>query len=263
LSVFAGGLQALVRERLRSGFRSSSQLAATVGAETLGVLPKVRDLRFSLRFDDRDSAFSEAVYSIRAMLRQQARHGLAQVVMVTSAIPKEGKTFFSSALARNAAVAGERVVLIDCDVRRPAVARNIVGNATHSLEDVVIRQDSHSPLHIIALTPGPRSPHDLFASAAMRKMIAMLRLHYDLILLDTPPVLAVSDARVLANVSDVTILVVRWETTPQNLVSSAVKALRSSGAVLAGSVINQVKLGSMDPGDDAQAYVYSTYAGED
>jgi capsular exopolysaccharide synthesis family protein len=258
VSCFLATLQAIVRERLQSGFRSPEQLEATVGVETLGMLPKVRSIREALRFD-RYSAFSEAIFSIRAVLRHNARRE-PQVVMVTSALPKEGKTFFSSALARNAAIAGERVLLIDCDLRRPAVAQNITALESRRMEDVTIRRDSSSPLDIITLNAGLRSPQDLFASPQMRNLITLLRDRYDLILLDTPPVLAVSDARILSSLSDVTILVVCWQKTSQRLVNGAVSVLRNGGAVIAGTVMTQVKLSELDSADGAQAYVYRDYA---
>ena len=252
-------LQAVVRERLQSGFRSTEQLEARLGVETLGMVPKVRDMRAALRFEDRASAFSEAIFSIRVLLRHKSRHA-PQVVMVTSAVPKEGKTFFSTALARNAAIAGERVLLIDCDLRRPTVARNISAVDTHALEDVTIRRDNLSSLDIITLPQGRRSPQDLFASAQMDGLISLLRGRYDLILLDTPPVLAVSDARVLSSLADVTVLVVCWQKTSQQLVDSAINSLRNGGAVVAGSVVTQVKLQSLDAADGAQAYLYRSYA---
>jgi capsular exopolysaccharide synthesis family protein len=251
-------LLALVRERMQSGVRSAEQLQTSIGIETLGFLPRVKNLQAALGFQDPQSNFTQAIFSIRALLKLNMKSG-PQVVMVTSALPQEGKTFFSSAFARNAALAGERVLLIDCDLRRPTVGQNIVATESDTLFDVTIRRDGVSSLDIITLSSGQGSPQDLFASNKMRNLIAKLRERYDLILLDTPPVLAVSDARVLARLADLTVLVVCWKKTPQMLVTTAATALRSSGARLAGAVITQVKFGELTPADGGQAYVYRNF----
>lgn len=258
-SFVASTLIALVRVRMQPGFRTSEEFEESTGIETLGFLPKVRNPSDALAFRDRFSAFSEAVFSIRALLRLRMGSG-PRVVMVTSALPQEGKTFFSSSLARNAAMAGDRVLLIDCDLRRPAVAQNIVTVETNLLHGVRIRRDAFSSLETLTLSSKTRSPQDLFASAQMRNLITMLRERYDLIVLDTPPVLAVSDARVLSAHADLTVLVVCWQKTPERLVASAVAALRSSGAKVAGAVITQVKLNDLTTSDGAYAYLSRGYS---
>jgi succinoglycan biosynthesis transport protein ExoP len=255
LSAFLSTLFAIVRERMRVGFRTSEQLEASVGIETIGFLPKVRNMRHALEFGNRHSVFSEAIFSTRALLRLNVKLG-SSVVMVTSALPQEGKTFFASSLARNAALAGERVLLIDCDLRRPAVAKNITTSNAQEEGHVTIHRDTVSPLDVITLRRGTNSPQDLFASSRMGDLVGKLRKRYDLIVLDTPPVLAVSDARILAALADVTILVVRWQSTPRNLVNNAIVALRNSGAKIAGTVINQVKLNDLDGPDIAKGYYY-------
>ena len=255
VSTVLSTLFAIIRERLRVGFRTSEQLEASVGVETLGFLPKVRNMRDALEFGNRYSAFTEAIYSTRALLRLNVRLG-SSVVMVTSALQQEGKTFFASSLARNAALAGERVLLIDCDLRRPAVAKNIITNELQQEGQVTIHRDTKSTLDVITLRRGTKSPQDLFASSRMGDLINKLRLRYDLIVLDTPPVLAVSDARILATLADVTVLVVRWQSTPRNMVNNAIAALRSSGAKIAGTVINQVRLNDLDGPDLAKGYYY-------
>jgi capsular exopolysaccharide synthesis family protein len=186
--------------------------------------------------------------------------------MVTSALPQEGKTTFSSALARNAALAGERTLLIDCDVRRPSVSRTIFNERADFIDGSPetatwnIRRDRFSPLYIIELElHGKQRPQDLLAAAPLQNMIASVRNRFDLIVLDTPPVLAVNDALVLSALADSTVLVVHWLKTPQRLVKSAVSALRKSGANLTGTVITQVNFKKLTASDDVQGYVYRNY----
>jgi capsular exopolysaccharide synthesis family protein len=259
LSFCAAVLLALIAERRQSGFRTPEQLEAVVGLGTLGFVPKVRNVREAMRFGDTKTMFSEAIFSIRALLRLNNGAG-SKVIMVTSAVPQEGKTLLSSSLARNAALAGERVLLMDCDLRRPAVAKYIAATDTHVLEDVTIRRDTLSSLEVITLTSGQRSPQDLFASPHMEHLISMLRTRYDLIVLDAPPVLAVSDARVLSVLADVTVLAVCWRTTPQKLVARAVSELRESGAKLSGTVMTQINLNELKSSDSTQAYLRHYYA---
>jgi succinoglycan biosynthesis transport protein ExoP len=259
ISVILALLQALVRERRQSGFRTSEDLEAAVGIKTLGLVPRVRRLRDALRFSDPKSMFSEAIISIRTLLRLNIRNG-SNVLMVTSAAPQEGKTVLSTSLARSAALAGERVLLIDCDMRRPAVSRHISSVEEQVVDNVTIRRDALSSLNVITLSSDSGSPQDFFASARMATLMATLRARYDLIVLDTPPVLAVTDARILSALADVTILVVGWRKTPRKLVGRAVAELRSSGAQLAGTVITQVKLSDLEAADAAQAYIRRHYA---
>ncbi len=259
ISIVLALLQALVRERRQAGFRSSDDLEASVGVKTLGLIPRQRRLRDAMRFGDQKSMFSEAINSIRAMLRLSIRGG-SNVVMVTSAAPQEGKTVLSTSLARNAALAGERVLLIDCDLRRPAVSRHVVSVDEQVVDSVTIHRDSLSSLNVVTLTPDSTSPQDFFASAKMASLMATLRARYDLIVLDTPPVLAVSDARVLAALADITILVVGWRKTPRTLVSRAVAELRGSGARLTGTVMSQVRPSDLEAADAAQAYMRRHYA---
>jgi capsular exopolysaccharide synthesis family protein len=252
---------ALVRVRMQSGFRTSEQLEASLGIATLGYIPKLRRPQKAIDRPQRYTAFSEAIFSIRALLRLNFRGG-CQVIMVTSALPREGKTFFASSLARNAAQSGQRVLLMDCDLRRPAVAQNITTSPGYDLDEsqfqgLSVLRDSSSALDIITPPSGGRSPQDLFASDQMRRLVAELRGHYDVIVLDTPPVLAVSDARILSALSDMTILVVCWQRTPEKLVSTAVALLRGCGARLVGAVMTQVQLKEMTPADGVHVYGYS------
>jgi capsular exopolysaccharide synthesis family protein len=257
-------LMALVLERMKSGFRTSEELEAATGIATLGLVPKTRRVQRALLFKEATSLFSENVSAVRAALRLNCPTR-ARVVMVTSALPREGKTIFSSALARNAAMAGERTLLIDCDLRRPMISRTIFNERAEFLDGAPesatwnVRRDRFSPLYIIELDLGKQRPQDLLAAAPLQDLIASVRNRFDLIVLDTPPVLAVNDALVLSSLADATVLVVHWLKTPKKLVKSALSALRKSGANIVGTVITQVKYSNLTSSDDVQGYVYRKY----
>lgn len=263
VSFFLAALLAVLRERLQTGFRTPEQFESSIGIGALGLVPRVRDPRKALMFADRHAPFSEAICSVRALLRLNMRPG-SQIIMVTSAEPQEGKTLFAAALARNAAMAGERVLLMDCDLRRPAVARTMVTTDIRYLQvagdsdaptEIALRGDTLSALHVTSLLSEQGSPQDLFASSRMRAMLESLRADYDLIVLDAPPVLAVSDARVLSTVSDETVLVVCWQKTRQKQVGNAIRLLRAGGGRVAGAVITQVKSGGLTAADGNYVYL--------
>jgi capsular exopolysaccharide synthesis family protein len=264
ISCFLAALIAVLRERLQAGFRTTEQFETSIGIGALGLVPKVRDPRRALMFEDRHAPFSEAISSVRALLRLNLRPG-SQIIMVTSAEPQEGKTLFAAALARNTAMAGERVLLVDCDLRRPAVARTITTTDERAVgvvagSEIALKRDTLSSLEVTSLLLDQGSPQDLFASPRLRALLDTLRKHYDLIVLDAPPVLAVSDARVLAGLSDATVLVVCWQKTAQQQVGNAIRLLRAGGARVAGAVITQVKTGRLTEADGAYADLPRQYA---
>ena len=291
LGFLAAAFVTLLRERLTAGLRTAEQLEAALGIGLLGLLPTQRHAAEELRLTDRQSVLFEAVASVRAVIRLNTRELPAQVIMVTSALPDEGKTFFATALARQAARADERVLLLDCDLRRPKIfvtagvapagdgrrgaVRGVrrrtaaVGRRAHppavrngTPPVLTITPDPLSPLHLAAAPRGRHaSPQDLFASAGLAALLAELRQRYDLIVLDTPPVLAVSDARVLAQAADATVMVVRWGKTPPALVSAALATLRAGGARFAGAVLTRVNPRKLAASDSAYTYVSRRYAG--
>ena len=260
LTIFGSGASfvvaavvALIRERMSTGFRTAAQLEVAVGLETLGYVPRVTNLDRALAFSDPSAPFSEAISSIRALLRLAVRRE-ARVVMVTSAVGAEGKTFFAAALARNAALADERAILVDCSIRRPEVARAIVASGVETTNGITIRRDTNSSLDVVTLVSDKASPPDLFASADMRNLMSLLRSRYELVVMDCPPVLAASDTRVLSQLCDAVVLVVGWRTTPQAVVSQAANVLRAGGADIAGVVINRVSMSQLSRQEIAAAY---------
>ena len=281
-SLIAGGLAALVRERLEPGFRTAEQAEAETGLVALGLVPRVGRRKRALALDPRESSFVEAVSHVRGVLQIAGGPTRPRVILVTSAMPQEGKTFFAISLARSVALTGSRCLLVDCDLRRPSVAA-VLGIAAEpglSLEnlgavepgqelvpsgegiDRLVRRDVGSQLDIITAADAPTDASVLVASERLRLIVTEARARYDLIIIDAPPVLAFVDARVLSRMADSTVMVVRWRKTPRALVLAAIKALRLYGARIAGTVLTQVDLGAAGAAERSQAYVlrrYGTY----
>ncbi len=263
--VVAMGL-ALVREGSLRGFQTPGQLEAQTGLPAIGILPERRGLR--LGRGGNLQRFDNAVTLTRSMLQHRGAAKSPQVILLTSAVPREGKTFFAVALAKNAAAAGCNTLLIDCDLRRPAVATQLGMSARSGLENIRMEggcrvqtfTNGTQPFDVITAAPGTTNPQDLLASPEVQTMLSRARSLYDLIILDAPPVLGFADARVLSTVSDSTLLVVQWGRTSQKLVSAAITALRLYGARIEGAVMNQVSASNQTADDNASRAVRRHYA---
>ena len=271
LSFFAACLiaviAALVRDRLETGFRTAEQVEEETGLSALGFIPRAKDRTTALMLDERDVPFLEAINTVRGALQMADIAGRPKVVLVTSALPDEGKTFFSVALARSVARAGGRSLLIDCDLRRPGIAATLgitpqqgVGAlvAGQRVADLVQR-DEATQLDVITAAGARENVQTIVSSDALRALVTEAREHYDIIILDSPPVLAVVDSRVLSLMADATVMVVRWRRTPRVLVLQALKQLRVYGAKVAGIVITQANLRSLAASEGSHAYVHRKY----
>ena len=266
-SCLIGVIAALVRDRLETGFRTAEQVEEETGLSALGFIPRARRRDAALMRDDAEPSFVEAVNTVRGALQMADVAGRPRVVLVTSALPEEGKTFFSVALARSVARAGGRSLLIDCDLRRPSIAGTL-GIATQPglgalvagqrLSELVQR-DAADQLDVITAAAVRDNVQSIVSSEALRALLAEARDQYDLIVLDSPPVLAVVDSRVMSLMADATVMVVRWRRTPRVLVLQALKQLRVYGARVAGVVITQANLRSLAASEGSHAYVYRKY----
>jgi capsular exopolysaccharide synthesis family protein len=210
------------------------------------------------------SRFAESLRLLRLRLRASGTNG-AQVIQVTSAVPGEGKSTVAAGLAISAASAGIRTVILDLDLHKPSVGKLFGGEPSQGVVNVLrgnvtagtaLRSHASLPLRIIDAGIGGRPRPDLFEGAQLRELIRELSKICDLIVLDTPPVLAISDPLFISSLVDSTVMVVAWHATPQRSVDDALAALRSARAPVAGLVLNKVKLAR------AGKYGMRTYAYE-
>ena len=217
-------------------------LIPEVGRRTLGRL-RVEDYAATKPL----SAFAEQVRGLRAGLWLGAQRPRA--VAITAARPGEGKTTVAVALARSAALSGEQAVLLDCDLRHPALARLFGAEGQPGLADylrgeasldAVIRKDPLTPMAYIGAGSAGPDGFGLFLSEAMARAVQTLRETYDLVLLDTPPALAMSDTRAIAQIADATLLCVRWRSTPRDVAAAAIELLEESQAAVVGVALTRV-----------------------
>jgi len=250
-SILLGICAAIGIERLDNTFRTAQQVEHLAQVAALGLIPttKSRESAVDLVVKDPMSSYSEAIRTVRTALRYSDIDNPPKVVLVTSALPQEGKSVTSLSLARSVAFSGGRSLIIDCDVRRPSIGKALKSDATVGLLSLfepdadiraAIQVDELSGMHFITSTAGTSNPQDLLGSKQFRSLIERLRPHYDMIVLDTPPVLAVSDALILSHLADATIFLVRWGRTPRSVTLGALGTFRQNGGHLAGMVLTRV-----------------------
>ncbi len=273
--VMAIGL-AVVLEFFDTGFRSVFQLESYTGLPALGIVPllptsKARQKKaYQVAADQPSSAFGEAIRTLRTSLMLSNVDHPPKTVLVTSAVPGEGKTCTALALAAMASRSGQKCIVVDCDIRHPSVHANLgVANekglsdylaGSAALSDIIEVEPRYGIRYI---TPGSYAPNppDLLSSPRMRELTRKLSDVFDLIIFDAPPLLAVSDALVLMRFMDRTIFVVRWmKTSRQNLLAGVRQAIEA-GASIAGLVMTQVDMRKQSEQDanDSGYYQYHHY----
>tara|TARA_R110000787_G_scaffold86562_12_gene184649 strand:+ start:354 stop:2648 length:2295 start_codon:yes stop_codon:yes gene_type:complete len=245
-------------EQLDQGFRSMSQVEHATGIPALGLIPMIGGVRqlttepYKYIIERPVSAFGEAVRSLYTSILLSNVDAPPKTVLITSSLPNEGKTSLSISLARQVASQSQKkVVLIDADLRRPQVHKNLgfplspglveylSGNAQ---TEEILHRDEASGAIVICAGGTPHNPTDVLASDQMRRLIAQLSETNDLVIIDSPPVLAVSDPKVLSRLADKTVYVIRWAETRRETVMTGLKQIIDVGSDVAGVVLSMVNV---------------------
>ena len=262
LAAMAGAGLALLLAALNNTFRSSEEVEEKLNLPVLGIVPQLkakdRAAMFHMFNDSKQKTFAEAIRTIRTGVMLSGVDRPHKFLLVTSSVPGEGK----STVAANLAYAMgqmENVVLIEADMRRPGVgkafdlpagtpglANLIVGTA--SIEEAVHQVDG---LNIINAGLVPPNPLELLSTERFGRVLREIGERYDRVIIDSPPVQAVSDAMVLATHAHAVIYVIRSDHTARNHATKGVGQLLQGGAPLTGVVLNQVNV------KKAQKYGYS------
>jgi polysaccharide biosynthesis transport protein len=199
------------------------------------------------------SGFAEGIRSIKLAADLQRVNGLTTVIGFTSSVPNEGKSTTAASLALLIGQVGERVIMIDCDLRNPSATRALAPNATaglievlsgeKSVEDVTWRCPTTN-LTFLPATQNSRLLHtsEILASAATKKLLEQLRLSYDYIVIDLPPLAPIIDVRATAHLVDFYFLVVEWGGTKIDVVQHALSRARLVYENLAGVVLNKADM---------------------
>jgi polysaccharide biosynthesis transport protein len=257
ISGLMGITLAFTLERLDNSFRSSHEIEGASELPNLGLVPALsskNDLR-TMVMTKPMSAYSEAVRTVWTGLSSSRGDRPPQVVLVTSSVPGEGKSTFAISLAQAAARSGVKTLLLDCDLRRPTIGKalgvpgpylesgGIVGLLTGQANaNAVVLNHQESGVDLLLSGSHTDNPQGLLQSARMRQYLHEMRNQYDLVVIDSPPVLLASDAAILSQMADASVFLVRWEKTPRHVALNGLKALRASGGPVAGTVLAQVDL---------------------
>jgi len=275
-SFFLGIALALLLEKLDNAYKTSLQLENETGYPCFGIVPLALKLDKKKPIGDYilskpASNVAEAVRTLRMVLNLRSQDPIKRpkVVTITSSLPNEGKTTLSSWMSRVAAKSGEKVIVIDCDLRRPklhdafgkkpqnTIVEFLTGRA--DLDEVIFR-DPASGVHAIFARSVPNNALDLLSKQSMKNLIKSLRETYDLVILDSPACLAVSDARLLASESDQTLFAVSWDDTPREVVNAGVKQFADFGYDALAFVLTNVDIRRHSKyGYGDTVYYYSRY----
>ena len=258
MGLILGAGVVLVREMRNNSFRTASDLERATGYTVLGQIPAMSsgNRRKVLRYlaDKPTSAAAEAVRNLRTSLMLSNVDNPPQVIVSTSSVPGEGKTTNSLALAHNLLGLGKRVLLVEGDIRRRTLHRyfpnmpdrgivSVLSGATR-LEDAVHRSLGFGA-DILGGERSNTNAADLFASERFKALIAEARAQYDVVIIDTPPVLVVPDARIIGNEADAIIFTVKWDKTTKPQVEEALRLFHNSGQRITGFVLSQINMRGM------------------
>ncbi len=195
------------------------------------------------------SAFTEALRVLRTVIVYSKLDFSVKVVAITSALPDEGKTTISMCLARVAAMSGQRVCVVDCDLRKQSINDVIDIETDVGILQVLageapwrsaIVRDPNSDAHVLPVATSGFTPRDVFGSEAMERLVGELRAHYDLVILDCAPILAVAETRVLVKHADTVVIVARAGRSHIGAVRTAVAQTESAGGKVLGIALNCV-----------------------
>lgn len=256
-----GGGIALMRDNFNNTFRSPRQVEAATGLRVLGALPalparaRTRDfVKYLLQ--NPNSALAEAVRNLRTSILRPNGATPPRLVMVTSSVPGEGKSITSMLIAITSRQMGKSTIVVDCDLRRSAVGRFfdeaeedrpgilsvLEGGAT--LQEAVY-EDPATGLHALMVqrserAKSDRNAADILSSRRFAELIRQLGQTYEVVILDTPPALVVTDARIISAMVDSVVYVVRWNATERDAVLEGLKEMNSVQAPIAGAVLSMV-----------------------
>lgn len=263
LGLVMGCVLAVVIEALDTSVKSPEELEELTGMHSMGMVPYMPTItteRF-LRVMQSRSSGAESVRGVRSNIKFLAVDSPLHTIMVTSALPGEGKSFMAGSLAIAFAQAGQSVVLIDADLRQSSIHRFFGSSTEVGLTTILtgesslqesLQETALDNLQVIPAGPRPPNPAELLDSDVMLKTIDELKSQFEVIIIDSPPVLAVTDAVVLAPSIDGVFMVVEMGRTPRHAVTRAHEGLEAAQARIMGAVFNKLSTRS-------SYYYYSYY----
>jgi len=277
LGLFGGIGLAFLFEHLDDSIKSTQDLESKTGLSVLGVVPAVKKLDQGaqtvalLSHESPKSAVAEAYRSLRTSLSFSSAEGTPKLLHFTSAAAGEGKTTTALSTAIAVTQIGKQVLLIDADLRNPSLHKELRVSNESGLTNYLA--GDYTPAQIVQKTrikglwsictgPMPPNPAELLSSGKMVELLDQAEQRFDLVVVDSPPVLGLADSLILANMSRATVLVVDAGVTRQGSIRGAIKRLRGAQANLLGAVLTKYGQGGSGYGYDYEySYNYYNYAG--
>jgi capsular exopolysaccharide synthesis family protein len=279
---------AFLRDSLDETLRNPEDVERITDLPVLGVIPHARELHSSSRkklssksksekekgvalqliehedttsaalkkaLTAQDSLVMEAFRSVRTSILLSRPDNPRKIFMVTSPLPREGKSFSSLHLASTLAQTGKKVLLVDADLRRGTLSRNLSASSSFGLSYLLAEGSSERSYREVSLIPGltflaagvsPPNPAESLGSKKMALLVEKWRKEYDFVVIDCPPIIPVTDAAVLSPIVDGAILVVRFAVSTQQSIIRSVRALVDVRAECFGVLVNSMDINSSD-----------------
>lgn len=271
-----------LQETRAKGFRSGRDLERTTGYPVMGQIPIIRGRGhravLSYLASKPTSSAAESIRNLRTSVLLSNIDDPPRVIMTTSALPSEGKTTTALALIQNLVGMKRKVLLIEGDLRRRAVSRMASEGAPRSarptiqpgllavltgektLDEVIVKDDLLG-VDVLMGEPSDINAADIFSSDSFARLLAVAREQYDVIVIDTPPVLLVPDARVIAQHADAILFIVRWNWTTVGQVRDGLRMFESVNRKVSGLVLSQINTRQVRKYGDSDTYgQYAPYA---
>jgi capsular exopolysaccharide synthesis family protein len=268
--ILLGVLLALAFEYLDDTFKRPEDIEKLLGLAVLGAVPQLKAPQTpKAALADARSAFAEAYRSLRTALQFSTDRGTPRSLLVTSAMPSEGKSTTALVLGQFYAQLGKRVLIVDCDLRNPSLHRSLGVDNGEGLSNYLagslkptdlIRPTELDGLMYLPSGPLPPNPAELLMGSKMLSLITVASEKFDLLILDGPPVMGLADAPILANLAQATLLVVQAGTTRVAVVKNALKRLNAARGHVVGGVLTHFQA-QQAGGYGYGGYDYYSYGG--
>ena len=271
VSAIGGTILSVRLERNDDSIRSMAQIRSLTPARVLGALPMIRRKR-----SDRDSPQSQMLAGRRSLFAESLRTAWFQIdsvkpsptktMLFTSSVSGEGKSTVAVSLACMLALAGRRVVIVDADLRHPNVHRMMQLQKSPGLAELiagekeleeVLQVENASGAYVLVAGASVSSPGDILESPKLRQILLALSVDFDAVIIDSPPVLAVCDAGVVAQHVDTTIMVVRWGKTKTATFVTALQRMSDLNIPVQGIVLSMANSKTYGLYDYPDAEIFS------